>query len=348
MEKRITEITTGMKTFTKELYHKSEVLSELLELQNELVTLTFNEDHAEKGNLRIWDVENHFEKMNANCGNVADEQLEKFKADCKIICNTIKAEMSGQAGEYKAFRSLETLRCNNAIIKNVEFVLGDHRTELDAIVITEKGIFIIEVKNPAKDIYIDERGNYCRVSDTLIFDKNIAEKMNDKEYLLREAIKKAGIENINIINMVVFTNSSMHVENKYPYINTCYLSDLPHKIGGYIGEKIYTDADIDAMVTAIEETKCHEAYPMPIDMQAFKLEFATLMATLEKATECTVEADEEEFVDNLPAENVKGYQKALDWMIKHKKTSRIFASVALVAMASIAAVSAVNKKNYSI
>ena len=51
MEKRITEITTGMKTFTKELYHKSEVLSELLELQNELVTLTFNEDHAEKGNL---------------------------------------------------------------------------------------------------------------------------------------------------------------------------------------------------------------------------------------------------------------------------------------------------------
>ena len=87
---------------------------------------------------------------------------------------------------------------------------------------------------------------------------------------------------------------------------------------------------------------------MPIDMQAFKLEFATLMATLEKATECTVEADEEEFVDSLPAENVKGYQKALDWMIKHKKTSRIFASVALVAMASIAAVSAVNKKNYSI
>ena len=51
MEKRITEITTGMKTFTKELYHKREVLSELLELQNELVTLTFNEDHAEKGNL---------------------------------------------------------------------------------------------------------------------------------------------------------------------------------------------------------------------------------------------------------------------------------------------------------
>lgn len=345
MEKRITEITAVMKTFTKELYHKSEVLTELLELQNELVTLTFNEDHAEKGNLRIWDVENHFEKMNKNCGNVADEQLEKFKADCKIICNTIKAEMSGQSGEYKAFRSLETLRCKNVIIRNVEFVLGDHRTELDAIVITEKGVFIIEVKNTAKDIYIDERGNYCRVTDTLIFDKNIAEKMNDKEYLLREALKTADIENINIVNMVVFTNSSMYVENKYPYINTCYLSDIPHKIGGYVGERIYTDADIEAMVAAIEENKCNEAYPMPIDMQAFKVEFATLMATLEKATESTAKADEEEIVNILPVENAKGYQKALDWMTKHKMTSRIVASVVIVAMASITAISAVNKKN---
>ena len=172
--------------------------------------------------------------------------------------------------------------------------------------------------------------------------------MNDKEYLLREALKKAGIENINIVNMVVFTNSSMHVENKYPYINTCYLGDLPHKIGGYFGERLYTDDDIDAMVAAIEENKCHEAYPMPIDMQAFKVEFATLMATLEKATENTVdsiEPEETEVIDNIPAENAKGYKKALNWMIKHKKTSRIVASVAIVAIASIAAVSAVNKKN---
>lgn len=347
MEKRIEEITSGMKTFTKELYHKSEVLTELLELQNEVVTITFNEEHAEKGKLKFWDVENHFEKMNTNCGNVADEQLEKFKADCRIICNTIKAEMSGQAGEKKAFRSLETLRCNNEIIKNVEFVLGDHRTELDAIVITEKGVFIIEVKNPAKDIYIDERGNYCRVSDTLIFDKNIAEKMNDKEYLLREALKKAGIENINIVNMVVFTNSSINVENKFPYINTCYLSELPYKIGGYIGERIYTDDDIDAMVTAIEENRCHEEYPMPIDMQEFKVEFATLMATLEKATEDlneSVEEDKTEVVDSVPTENTHLYQKAWNEMKTYKKISGVVASVALVAMASIVAVSIANKK----
>jgi hypothetical protein len=52
-----------------------------------------------------------------------------------------------------------------------------------------------------------------------------------------------------------------------------------------MAESLNSVDDIDAMLAAIEENKCHEAYPMPIDMQAFKLEFATLMATLEKATE---------------------------------------------------------------
>lgn len=100
------------------------------------------------------------------------------------------------------------------------------------------------------------------------------------------------------------------------------------------------------MVTAIEESKCHETYPMPIDMQAFKVEFATLMATLEKATENSDESVEtdEEVIDNLSSEDVKGYQKALYWMKKHKNTSRVIASVTLAAMASIAAVSATTNK----
>lgn len=334
METRIGEILNGMSSFTKDLYNKQEVLPELLALQDELVKLTFNDDHAENGNLRIWDVESHLDKLNSDCGHIAEEQLAKFKAGCKVICNTIKAEKSGQAGEYKAFRSLETLRCKNSVLKNIEFVEGDHRTELDAIVITEKAIFIVEVKNPGKDIYIDERGNYCRVSDTLIFDNNIGEKMNEKDFLLREALGDCGIENINIQNIVVFTNSAMHVENRFPYINTCYLSDMPHRIVGYDGERIYTDDDIAAMISAIETNKCHETYPLPIDMQEFKQDFANLMATLEKASEteeeqCVCEPVLKEAPVETPvSENIRGYKDASAWMRKHKVTLHIVASVA--------------------
>lgn len=61
----------------------------------------------------------------------------------------IKSEFSGNAGERKAFWSIDTIRCKKTLLKNVEFRNGEHRTELDGIVFTDKAIFVIEVKNPA-------------------------------------------------------------------------------------------------------------------------------------------------------------------------------------------------------
>lgn len=62
------------------------------------------------------------------------------------ICNLIKSEFSGNAGERKAFWSIDTIRCKKTVLKNVEFRNGEHRTELDGIVFTVKAIFVIEVR----------------------------------------------------------------------------------------------------------------------------------------------------------------------------------------------------------
>lgn len=284
-ENRIKELVGSMHSFSKEAYHKDELLPEYLELQKELINLTFNDIHAENGNLRIWDVENHLEKLNDECGHSADTELEKFKEGCKFVCNAIKSEFSGNAGEFKAFRSLETLRCKNMIMKNIEFKFGDHRTEIDAIVFTERAIFIIEVKNPHKDIYIDERGNYCRVGNTMNLDCNISEKMNDKVYLLGEALKSVGYSNANIVSLVVFTNSTINVDNRYDYITTCFLGNLPYFIEKYDGKPIYSESIISAMMEGVANAECKEAYPPEMNFAQFKLDFATLMAKLEEASE---------------------------------------------------------------
>ena len=122
-ENRIKEIIGAMQSFKKDAYHKEELLPEYLELQKELINLTFNDGHAENGKLRIWDVENHLEKLNEECGHIADEELNVFKEDSKFICNAIKSEFSGNAGEYKAFRSLagdvdQFLFCNLHILRS--------------------------------------------------------------------------------------------------------------------------------------------------------------------------------------------------------------------------------------
>ena len=178
---RVNELMASMKSVGKEAYHKSELLDEMFTLQRELVALTFNEDHAATADLKIWDVERHLEQLNQDCGNVADEELSRFEEGCKTLCNLIKAEISGNRGEYKAFRTLEYVKSNHITLKNVELRDGDLRTELDAVVITPYGITIVEVKNTAKNIFIDEEGSYYRTGEFLKWDCNIAQKMDLKE-----------------------------------------------------------------------------------------------------------------------------------------------------------------------
>ena len=121
-------------------------------------------------------------------------------------------------------------------------------------------------------------------------DCNIGEKMNDKIYLLRDTLESAGYSNANIVSLVVFTNSTMHVDNRYDYITTCFLGNLPHIIERYDGKSIYNDSIISKMTEIVAKAECKEAYPLEIDINQYKYRFAYLMATLEEATEKRSEA----------------------------------------------------------
>lgn len=290
---RVQELMAAMNSFGKEAYHKSEILGEMLALQSEIVNLTFNGDHAATAELKIYDVERHLEQLNEECGNVADESLQRFIAGSKILCNLIKAEISGNKGEYKAFRTLEYLKSKNIVLKNVELTDGELRTELDAVVVTPKCITIVEVKNTGKNIFIDETGNYYRTGEFLKWDCDIAGKMEVKENLLRKALEDAGITDVKVQGVVVFTNNRIEVQNKYSALRTCFVSQLAYIIDGFRGESIFEEEDMERIQTAIESAECKEYYPAEFDAEQYKLDFATVMATLEEASAVKEEAFEE-------------------------------------------------------
>lgn len=333
---RVNEILMDMTAFRKEAYQKEEILDELLELQKNLVNATFSEDHAGKGSLRIWDVEKHLERLNSERGNIANAELEAFEEKCKFICNLIKAEISGRSGEEKAFRALDLIYGKKRIIKNCEMAEGNERTELDAVVVTPKGIFIIEVKNTSKDITIDANGNYYKSGVYMNWDSNIGEKMNLKQKLLCNALAKAGFDkDAKIQNIVVFTtNNRIEVICRYEYIKTCFLSILPHVINKFKGYPIYSDKDMDAIVTAIEDARCRESYPMEIDMAQFKLDFAELMTTLEQAPEKAAELVQEEVsrAEEVPASKEKEYYKI---QVSKKVVKKICMAVTVVIFTAV-------------
>ena len=300
-EKRVNEIGSQITAFSKASYTKSEFLPELLKLQKELIDLTFNAEHAEKGDLRLWDVERHLRKMNDERGHVADDELAKFIKNSKTVCNTIKAEFSGNAGEQKVFRALDNLGCQNGVLHNVELEFDGRRAEIDAIVFTNRAVFIIEIKNSKKDIFIDEDGEFYRIGSSMHHDCNIAEKMDEREVLLRRALERAGMEHLKIFKIVTFTNPHIDVENKYHYIKVCGSNYLPAFIEKFTSNQWYTYEDICTMTAAVNEMKCSEAYQMSINMDEYKNDFANLMASLESA----VETEDESEITTDFAENDK-------------------------------------------
>ena len=281
---RVKELMSSMKSFGKEAYYRSELLDEMFALQREIVALTFNEDHASTADLRIWDVERHLEQMNQDCGNVADEELGRFEEGCKNLCNLIKAEISGRRGEYKVFRTLEYLNTNHIILKNVELQDGDLRSELDAVVITPGGITIVEVKNTAKNIFIDEEGNYYRTGEFLRWDCNIAQKMDIKEVLLRKVLESEGIEDVEINSVVVFMDNRIEVQNKYAQIRTCFVSHLAYIVDVFKSQTNLSQEKMENIESLIRQAEHKEAYPVAFDVKQYKQDFAILMAVLEEAS----------------------------------------------------------------
>ncbi len=281
---RVETMVAKMNSFGKESYYRNEVLHELFTLQQEVVGLTFNEEHADLGNLRLWDVERHLEQMNEELGHVADSELEKFENGCKVICSEIKAIISGNKGEYKTFKCLEALDEDSIILKNVELTRGEEKTELDAVVITAKGVFVIEVKNTAKDVFINENGNYYRTGEFLKWDSHIGGKMALRERMLREILADAGINLPVIKSIVVFTNDHIEVRNKYKDITTCFLSQLPYIITDIVSEE-YIDIDkMQTIANIIESERSMEKYPFEFDVAQFKYDFAILIDKLENAS----------------------------------------------------------------
>ena len=284
-ERRIEELVSTMKSFEKETYHKSEILPELLELQREVVALTFEEGTEGIENLRIWDAKRKLEEKNQSRNGIAKEEFDRFAKMSGKVSNAISAEISGNRGEYYVFNKLERLRCENTVIKNLELSDGESKTELDAVVVTRKGIFIIEVKNSRKDIFISEEGGFYRTGEYNTYDCNIGEKMRFREALVKKILWKEGKERINIHSIVVFTNNRISVHNENRELKTCFLEQLLYNICNMDRDFFYEESEIEEIKELLEAARCKESYPFDFDIKEFKRDFASLIVKLENTQE---------------------------------------------------------------
>lgn len=279
---KINEMVAEMDACREGTYKKEEKLSELLKLQNQLVDVTFGKGASDDNTLKLWDVWNRLWELNENAENRQDELFTKVKNQCKDICNSIKGEISGNRGERLAFNAIDKIGVEHRILKNLKFKEGQAGAELDAVVLTRKGIAIVEVKNTRRDIMIAENGAYYRMGDYLKFDQNIGSKMNYREQLIKETLYGYGlsIDDIPVLKLVVFTDNRIEVTNKCNDIKTTFLAPMPYIIEKFGNDEIFNFDELDSVAELLEQARCANEIPWDIDLEQFKIDFATLLVNL--------------------------------------------------------------------
>lgn len=296
---RENELLKGIGAFEKKHLKRGELLDEYLRLQDELVSITFEGRHAAEGKLKIWDVENHLIEQSRKTNYQNEELLNEVTEGCKKLCNLIKAEISGNRGEEKAYQALKCIDKDIRILRNIELSDGNERCEIDFVVISDRKVTIVEVKNTSRNIVIDEKGNYYR-GDYYVLDSNIAEKMKIREFLLRNALKNKGFSDVLIDMYVVFTNTQININNKFEGLKTCFVSQLPY---------IFEDKNMGLVTNYNSKIEVEKAIIESVDtgtfmadfnVDEFKRNFVKLVAQLEESSTKfneKVDADECEFPD---------------------------------------------------
>ena len=287
MENRKNEILTNLTALKNKYYGKQEGLTEILKLQKEMTSEMFSNESIVHRN--FYDIINGISNFRFRDKRIKNEIAGSFISNCYKITNKLKSEKSGMQGERIANYSLDNIREEYVVLRNLELDDNGKKTEIDFVVITKYGVFILEIKNTTRNVIIDNVGNYFTISfrGEKHFDKNIGIKCNNRKALLEKAIKKAGFLEIlvkkEIQQIVVFTNTEIKVQNDFKYIKECYLSTLPHIIDEFRGEQILSRRDMSNLLIQLQAQESQSEYlPINLDMEQFKNDFADILIIMEQ------------------------------------------------------------------
>lgn len=131
-------------------------------------------------------------------------------------------ERAGRRGEAVAFYFIQdVLLESDEILRNIEINIEEGRTELDCVVINNRGVFIIEVKNLSGQLVGDEKDRdwvqYKYSSGGNMYQKTIGNPIGQvrrEVFLLSRYLKHSGID-VWIEGYVLFIEDNSPVKSEY-------------------------------------------------------------------------------------------------------------------------------------
>lgn len=274
----------------KPLYGSNqEYVDNLIALQNGLAELVGQGDLPK--NERIKAITHVVATWAEECGVADVPELKKFKHDMGSLAVNISSHIAGLVGEQRAFRSLRPIQYDRdtLVLHNVTLRDGDDATEVDAVVVTPYGVFVIEVKNCKGSMIITPTGFFQRETG-YSYRYPLGERMGCKEVLVRRCIGED--LDVPVHTMLLFVNDHSSLKDEFGAIHVSYSNTVAYDIRAHKKDgRFLSSEQVAAISEAIEANRVEASYPSKTDLGAVVENFASLMRIMDDAKAKAAQAE---------------------------------------------------------
>ena len=274
-------LTSKETTFT-------EYTDDLLRFQDVIVPIVMGSDYIP--GMRVEEAIFRMESDARAKGLSGDPSVRRGINALKTVNKELHICMAGRKGENLVAKTLEYMNRPEAkVYRNVYLNNGKEETELDAVVLTDSGAIILEIKKTKDDLTITEDGRLVHSGDECYEKRPLGDKMGIKRKLLKdrldlECARRGFMTPVTVDSYIVFVTPKqvrINVTDEYHAEKWCFRTSVNHKIAAYTSESYYSPEQFDALtdiLTSIEQNK--KRFSVDIDYDAVRENFAEAMEML--------------------------------------------------------------------
>lgn len=264
----------------------SEQERELRKIEQSIVDVIFEEEHG--NNLYLYDVLNYLENQ-VNKTSLANNKIVVNMMDKLYkFLNYMKTIISGLKGEKTTIRLLSELNNDTycRILSNVSLKDGFFNSEADNIVVTKRGIFLIETKTRKQNMIITEDGFFIpqKNSNRGCNGTNVLDQLEEQEFLIRDFLRKKGfkLNNCLIHSYMCFATKDFRVDDRSQSGKVLNIHNLNSTILENQSFINLTNEEIDAYADALSELESDEVSEIDFNLDELRVALIDGIVLIEK------------------------------------------------------------------
>lgn len=233
----------------------------------------------------------------------SDQRVHNGIQTMKRLEKELAVTMSGIQGERDVSRTLKYLnRPKTQIFRNVYLTDGQDETELDAVVLTDAGIILLEIKKVKTDIVFAEDGRMMRNGDVCYEKIPLGLKMKIKRRLLQKYLEDAVAEKsldipVHVDSLIVLSapkGTYIHVKDNYRKEKYCFRTELNKRIESYLGHDYYKAEQLEQLGSILSELASNaKRFELELNYNDVRMSIAEALAIIQNNAPGTLEnADE--------------------------------------------------------